>query len=214
MFMVSGSLLVLMLVVGVMAQWRTLPAPNAAVEPLSPQGGTPAKEYIYAGRKLVATEETSSSRINVALSTNGATATASSVYGNDYAPSYAIDGNRKAQNWWADNTSTGYPDWLEVQFAGSKTIDEIDVIGLQANYANPSDPTPEMTSPYASTDFVVEYWNGSTWTGVPGANITNNNKVWRKFTFQEITTTKIRVYVTNVSGDNHSHIMELEAYQQ
>src|SRR6202008_1321668 len=91
-----------------------------------------------------------------------------------------------------------YPDWLEVDFAGTKTIDEIDVFTLQDNYTSPVDPTPTMTfSNYGITDFDVQYWDGSQWVTVPGGSITGNNKVWTKVGFTAVTTTKIRVLVNN-----------------
>jgi RHS repeat-associated protein len=47
---------------------------------------------------------------------------------------------------------------------------------------------------------------------VAGASVSGNDKVWNKFTFAPLTTSKIRVYVTNVAGDNRSQIVEIEAY--
>lgn len=69
-----------------------------------------------------------------------------------------------------------------------------------------------MTSSYALTNFEVQYWTGSAWATVPGGSVTGNDKVWRKFTFAPLITSKIRVYVTNVAGDNRSQIVEVEAY--
>ncbi|HEX6717528.1 MAG TPA: RHS repeat-associated core domain-containing protein, partial [Pyrinomonadaceae bacterium] len=67
-------------------------------------------------------------------------------------------------------------------------------------------------SSYALTNFDVQYWNGSAWAAVPGGAVTGNDKVWRKFTFASLTTSKIRVNVTNVAGDNHTQIVEVEAW--
>src|SRR5204863_1665649 len=99
-----------------------------------------------------------------------------------------------------------------VDFSGSKTVGEIDVFGLQQNWGSPVEPTSIITSTYALTNFEVQYWTGSAWATVPGASLTGNDKVWRKFTFAPLTTSKIRVYITNVAGDNHSQIVEVEAY--
>jgi RHS repeat-associated protein len=57
----------------------------------------------------------------------------------------------------------------------------------------------------------VEYWNGSSWVTVPGGSVTANNKVWRKFTFSPITTSKIRVYITAVP-DAWSRVVEIQAF--
>ena len=63
-------------------------------------------------------------------------------------------------------TSAIFPDWLQVDFSASKTIDEIDVFSGQSS--GTSDPTATLTSTSAITDFQVQYWNGSTWAVVPG----------------------------------------------
>ena len=157
---------------------------------------------------------------NVALASNGATATVSSTYsgGGSYPASGVINGDRKGANWgsgggWNDDTANTYPDWVQVSFNGSKTINEIDVFTLQDNYASPSEPTETMTfSQYGIVDFKVQYWDGSAWTAVSGGVVTGNNKVWRKFTFSSLTTDKIRVRATNALS-SYSRVTELEAYQ-
>src|SRR5437870_9589598 len=64
---------------------------------------------------------------------------------------------------------------------------------------------------YGVTDFEVQYWTGSTWTDVPGGNVTGNNHAWRQFTFASITTAKIRVLINN-SLATYSRVTEIEAY--
>ena len=80
-------------------------------------------------------------RANVAASVNGATATASETNSAPYAPSGAINGDRKfyTNNAWANSTAT-YPQWVQVDFSGSKLIDEIDVFSIQDNPGSPSEP--------------------------------------------------------------------------
>jgi hypothetical protein len=103
-------------------------------------------------------------------------------------------------------------DWLEVDFSGSKTINEIDVFSVQDNYSSPADPTQGMTfSQYGLRDFEVQYWNGTTWLPVPSGTITSNNLVWRQLTFAALSTTKIRVWVT-AALNTWSRITEVEAY--
>ncbi len=178
---------------------------------------SPQKEYGYRNGQLLITAESASPQsppgVNVAAASNGAVATASSTYGPTAAASNAINSDHVGTaGWWADSTSSSYPDWLQVEFAGSKTISEIDVFGVQQNYGSPVEPTLTMTSSYALTNFEVQYWTGSAWATVPGGSVTGNEKVWRKFTFTPLTTSKIRVHVTNVAGDNHSQVVEIEAY--
>ena len=61
------------------------------------------------------------------------------------------------------------------------------------------------------TAYTVEYWSGSSWIQIPGASVTGNNKIWRKFEFSPISTSKIRV-VTSASVDGYSRLTEVEAY--
>jgi hypothetical protein len=132
------------------------------------------------------------SRANVAASANGATATASETHSAPYAPSGAVNSDRKfyTNNAWANVTAT-YPQWLQIDFNGSKLLDEIDVFSIQDNPGSPSEPTPDMTfNNYGVTAFEVQYWNGSSWVTVPNGQITGNNKVWKQITFSPITTTK------------------------
>lgn len=155
--------------------------------------------------------------LNAALAVNGATATASSTISASYPPEAVINGDRKGINWengggWNDGTSGSYPDWIQIDFSGNKTIGEIDVFTLQDSYAGPSDPTLGMTfSLYGITAFDVQYWNGSSWVTVTNGSVTGNNKVWRQFTFTPVTTSKIRVVVNNALA-NYSRIVEVEAW--
>ncbi|HEX8684968.1 MAG TPA: discoidin domain-containing protein, partial [Pyrinomonadaceae bacterium] len=154
---------------------------------------------------------------NVALSSAGATATASSTYvGRSYSPAGAIDGERRGVNWesgggWNDETRGVWPDWLQVDFSGSKTVSEVRVYSVQDDFRNPQEPTPLMTcSLYCNESFAVQYWDGSNWVTVPGGAVTGNDKVMRVFTFPPVTTSKIRVLVTN-GRSYFSRITEVEA---
>src|SRR5437660_1483685 len=134
---------------------------------------------------------------NVALAANGGVASASSTYSNNFPVRAVNDGDRLGLNWgngggWADGTANVWPDWVEIDFDASYPINEIDFFTLQDDYQNPSPPTLNMTfTLYGVTDFEVQYWTGSTWTDVPGGNVTGNNHVWRQFTFANITTDKL-----------------------
>ena len=156
--------------------------------------------------------------LNVALGSNGSTAVASSTANSRFPAASALDGDRTGNNWgngsggWNDATRGVFPDNLEVDFSGSKTIDEINVFTLQNNWTTAGQPT--LTTPATGEgilDFDVQYWNGAAWVTVPGGSVTGNDKAWRQFTFAPVTTTKIRVVVNN-SRNNYSRIVELEAY--
>ena len=159
------------------------------------------------------------SGINFALSLNGALAVASSSYpGGVYPAISAINGDRTGFTWgastggWADGTRGVYPDSLEVDFSGSKTINEIHVFTLQNNWKNnPGEPTADTScSGEGILDFQVQTWNGTAWVTVPGGSVTNNDRAMRVFTFPDITTTKIQVVVT-AARNNYSRIVEVEA---
>jgi hypothetical protein len=186
-------------------------AANAAVT-------SPQKEYGYRNGQLLITAE-ASSRTNVALATNGATATAQNYTqdGSHYLPSYAIDGQRychltttDADGFWRDEH--GLSSWLQVDFAGAKTIDEVDVFTFRDDYLTQGDPSGSDTfGSYGTTSFEVQYWTGSAWATVPGGLATGNNQLWRKVSFSALTTTGIRLKV-NASPDGVARIDELEAW--
>jgi hypothetical protein len=161
-------------------------------------------------------------RTNVALAANGGVASSSTNYNDGGAFNFTAAGANngvrsgaglgQGEGWNDAAPGNTFPDWLQIDFNGSKTIDEIDVFTQQDNWPNPAEPTEAMTfTLYGLTGYEVQYWNGGGWTTIPGGSVTGNNKVWRKFTFAPITTTKIRV-LTNASGDGYSRIAELEAW--
>ena len=161
-------------------------------------------------------------RANVALASGGAAATASSTYSTSYSnypASAVINGDRRGAGWgtlegggWNDVTYNTYPDWVQIDFNGAKTIDEIDVFTLQDDYMNPVEPTEAMTfTAWGITAFDVQYWTGSAWASVPAGSVSGNNKVWRKFVFPALTTGHIRILVNNAAG-HYSRITEVEAW--
>ena len=156
--------------------------------------------------------------VNVALQSNGGIVTASSTYNSAFPTASVNNGDRKGVNWgngggWNDATLNTYPDWVQVDFNGAKTISEIDVFTLQDNYPNPQEPNETQTfTAYGVTDFEVQYWDGANWLTVSGGSVTGNNKVWRKFSFTPISTPRIRILVSSASA-SYSRITEIEAYQ-
>ncbi len=175
----------------------------------------PEKEYGYRDGELLIS---ATGRYNVALASNGAVATASTTAtGSGFSTTGAINGNFRGP-WgnslegWNDNTPNSVPDWIQVDFAGSKTIDEINVFSLHDNYTQENNPTLSQTfTLYGLIAFNVQYWNGSSWVTIPGGSVTGNNKVWRNFTFSAITTSKIRVFINQVP-DAWSRVVEIQAF--
>jgi len=160
---------------------------------------------------------------NVALASNGATASASSELDSGRTAAAVINGDRRGLHWgsdpatgsgWHDATANAFPDWVQVNFAGGRTINEIDVFTLQDNLGSPAVPTEAMTfASYGITAFAVQYESSpGVWTTVPGGSVSGNNKVWRRFTFTSITTGRIRVLV-DAALAGHSRVVEVEAYE-
>ncbi|MEJ7667862.1 MAG: S8 family serine peptidase [Casimicrobiaceae bacterium] len=152
---------------------------------------------------------------NVALASVGAVASASSSYSGGY-PVAAINNNeRTGAGWgsgggWNDATVGAFPDWVQINFNGTKTIDRVVVYTLQDNYASPIEPSDTLTfSAYGVTDFMLQAWNGSAW--VTFATVTGNNLVKRTVTFPAVTTDRIRVHITN-ARDGYSRITEIAAW--
>ena len=189
--------------------------------PVNGAAGSPQKEYGYRNGQLLVTADAVVAPTNVALASNGATATASSAYDPGVCGSAAVaanDGDRTGRarctnRVWNDAAPPNtFPDWLQIDFNGNKTITEIDVVTIQDHLEWPVEPTEAMTfSLYGLTAFEVQYWQNSTWVTIPGGSVSGNNKVWRKFTFPAINTSKIRV-LASASVDGYSRIVELEAW--
>ena len=156
---------------------------------------------------------TPSVRANFALSMNGGTASASSetpgnsaALANDGVRTWAVTGQ------WKDSTPQSFPDWLQIDFNGTKTVDEVDVYSVRDDFTNPSDPTAtEVFTVYGITSFDVQYWTGSAWQTVPNGSVVNNNRVWSRITFPAVTTNKMRIVVNN-GLLSYSRIVEFEAW--
>ncbi len=83
---------------------------------------------------------------NVALASNGAVASASSTFSAAFPVSAVNNNERAGVNWgngggWNDATGNAFPDWVQINFNGSKTINRVVVYTLQDNYTAPVEPT-------------------------------------------------------------------------
>jgi hypothetical protein len=144
-------------------------------------------------------------------------ATASSTHSAGYLAGAVNNGDRKGVNWgtgggWNDASLSAFPDWVQINLNGSKSIREIVVFTIQDDFANPAEPTDAMTfAQYGVTAFDVQYWDGSAWVAVPGGGVTGNNRVKRTFTFAPLTTDRVRVLVNNALA-GYSRLVEVEVY--
>ncbi len=162
---------------------------------------------------------------NVASAVYGGRVSASSTHSSGFSEAGINNGDRLGLNWgngggWNDGTHGGYPDWVRIDFAGKKTINEIDVFTIQDNYGGPSVPTSNMTfSTYGINDFSVQYLDdmddldpiNDTWVTVTDGNVIGNNNVWRNFNFSPIETRSIKLTITK-SQDGTTRVIELEAW--
>ncbi len=152
--------------------------------------------------------------INVALASAGGVASASSTL-SGHPVSTVINNERTGGNYsnglsWVDATANSYPDWVQINFNGAKTIDRVVLYTMQNAYTSPSEPTDSMTfTLYGITGFTVQTWDGAAW--VTQATVTGNNLVKRSVTFAAVTTDRIRINVTS-SPSGYSYITEIEAW--
>jgi peptidyl-Asp metalloendopeptidase len=163
-----------------------------------------------------------SQRLNAAAAVNGGVVTASSTTSQAEAPGMSFpasslnDGDRRGLNWeqgggWRDGTDS-FPDWVQIDFAGARSISEVSVLTIQDAYSSPQEPVEDQTfSLYGVTAFDVEYWDGSRWAAVPGGSVTGSNKVWRKISFPTVTTDKVRVVIRHALA-GRSRLIEIEAW--
>jgi len=154
---------------------------------------------------------------NVALASNGGVASASTTYVNGGYPAAAVNNDERAgRAWgagggWNDDSANIFPDWVQINFNGSKTIDRVVVYTVQDNYADPVEPSDAMTfAQWGITAFVVQGWSGSAWVPL-GFAVTGNNLVKRGVAFPPYTTTRIRVSVTGALA-SYSRVTEVEAW--
>jgi hypothetical protein len=154
---------------------------------------------------------------NVALQANGGKATASSELSKLYPATSLNNDERAGAAWgngggWNDGTVNAYPDWVRIDFGGSKTIDRVVVYSLQDNYKSPTEPTDTQTfTLFGARTFTVEALDPSTSAWVQVASVTGNNLVKRAVTFTPYTTTAVRVNILATAA-NYSRLTEIEAW--
>lgn len=165
---------------------------------------------------LMQTVDAPTDGTNVALASNGGVASASSTWGPSFPAWTVIDNKRTGANWgtysgWADATPSTFPDWVQINFNGTKTIDHVVVYSVQDNFLSPVEPTDSMTGTrFVLTSFDVQGWNGSTWVTL--ASVTGNNRIKRVVTFSAFSTDRIRVVVNGTQDGVWSRITEIEAW--
>ncbi|HET7032196.1 MAG TPA: hypothetical protein VFJ48_03660 [Casimicrobiaceae bacterium] len=155
---------------------------------------------------------------NVALARNGAVAVASSTgFGDTDVASVdkIIDDVRSGIDaYWTDDTVDDFPDVVQINFFGTKTIDRVVVFSVQEELRNFGGIDPTDTDNclvYVLVDFTVEGWNGSNWVTL--GTVTDNDLCKRTVTFAPFRTDQIRIDITAVGGFSLSRIAEVEAWE-
>jgi hypothetical protein len=154
---------------------------------------------------------------NVALAAGGGVATASSAHSAAFPIRAVNDNDRTGATWgfgggWNDGSINAFPDWAQVDFAGSRTIDRVVVVTLPDVYGAAVEPGDAQTFTQSGiVDFNVQAWNGASWVTI--ATVTGNNLVKRTVPFAPVATDRMRVNVVNALA-GYSRIVELEAWGQ
>lgn len=146
---------------------------------------------------------------NYALAANGSTATG----GTTGTAGNLINGFRYPGGGASYLGEGGAMATITIDFGASRTIEEIDIIGLpDAGTGSTTEPTLADTgSIFLMTAWTVDYWNGSSWVNIPACTVSGNNKVWRQFTFSPVTGSKIR-WVPTAGQTGDTYVVEIEAW--
>lgn len=141
---------------------------------------------------------------NVALSSLGATITASSNATANLVPERLINGWNHPNYIWnspgpiSDGggwEAASVPAWFEVLLPTVMTISAIDYYTLRDYYAG-GPPEPDLIETftlYGCINFDIKKWNGSSYDLLN--SITGNNKIWRHFDYTPFLSDRIRVEI-------------------
>ncbi|QBB72086.1 discoidin domain-containing protein [Pseudolysobacter antarcticus] len=156
---------------------------------------------------------------NVAAATNGATASASSTFSALFPVASIIDGDHVGFNWangggWNDASSGLFPDFVQINFNASRSINQIVVYTLQDNFAAPIEPSDTMTfASFGLTAFDIQVLDPATSTWVTVQSITGNHLVKRTVFLPTFKTTSAIRVVGRASADaQYSRIVEVEVF--
>ncbi len=142
-----------------------------------------------------------------------ATVSASSSHAN-FPACGAIDGNSNSDDWqtatgWNDGTSRVFPDWLAVTFAQPHQVSRVDLHTLNSTRY----PAPR----YGLRDWDVQVWdtgaNGGSGDWRTVASVRGNTAGVVSSTFDQVSTTAVRIFVIASNDSTYSRIVEFEVYE-
>ncbi|MDY3989039.1 MAG: glycosyl hydrolase [Massilioclostridium sp.] len=119
---------------------------------------------------------------------------ASSIFNESYSAEMAFDGFIGDGSRWNAASQSGGNQWLEVDFGKPTTV----------NRTVLTENVPHLRI----TDYEIQYWDGANWQTCARGDSVGSKK---ENTFEEVTTTKLRLYVNKVTADSPS-IEEFEVY--
>lgn len=121
----------------------------------------------------------------------------------------ATDGivNSNDSRWVSAGSATQH--WIELSWPTPKAISQVRVWSGNMSQAGWQIPA-----------FRMQRWNGTAWVDIPGTTVTGNtqdgfNGAFNDLTFSPVTTTRIRMYITDGSsqpGSDDARLLELEAW--
>jgi uncharacterized protein YjdB len=131
----------------------------------------------------------------------------SSVHNTVFTGPKAVDGNyRKGTSKWRSRARLGLPQWIEVDLGG---LYKISGMAFWTDKVDEDEDDDEDEDKKIITSFNFQIWDGSVWQTIVSENA-NNSVNYRK-SFTEVSTRKVRLYVTG-SSTNFVNLYELEVY--
>ncbi len=156
----------------------------------------------------VAVKELFFNEVNVASAANGGTVAASSEHSSGNFPASSIlDGDNTQVGWgsgngWNDDTQGVFPDWVEISFTQTYTLEKIKVFTLDsATY--PADQ-------YGIKDYELQYWDGAVWQTIE--TVTGNTQGEIEHYLNSIKTEKIKIQINDSNDGQYARLVEVEAY--
>ena len=127
------------------------------------------------------------------IATSATTSASSTDTGNSYSTAKAIDGNKGDFAGWASDA--GVPQWFLLDFGSNKAFNRVVL---------------NTSTGYLLKDYDIESWNGSSYVMV--AQIRNNNVKAVTTTFNEVTSSRLRINCLGGDEWGYARIDEIEVY--
>ena len=159
---------------------------------------------------VVAASSGLATRNNVAAG-NSVNRTAGSTYSGGYGFLKLTDGDRRGVNPTSGGLYVGTSNsTFELDFGSAQQVSQVELFTANGFWnAVPLEPNPDLTvtSNVDTKGVSVDYWDGGAWVNL--GSVTGNDKVQVTFTFAAVTTTKLRIVLTD--ADNVVTLTEVEA---